>query len=167
MELDQRFREWDKKHLPAVASRVRDRMGTTEEALLPSDILDMFETCRMELSVLNVSDNMCDLFDDTDVRLLRLREDLSTYYVKGYGTELSYRVASPLLADLITSMQSVVDGAGGVFSFFSSSSSASSSRHLHLHLHLPQVAHLRFAHAETILPLVALLGCYPSSPDQP
>ena len=65
-----------------------------------------------------------------------------SYYQKGYGLALNYHMACPLLSELITVIKEKVSG--------------DPARAM-------EVAKLRFAHAETIIPLIAILGLFNES----
>jgi multiple inositol-polyphosphate phosphatase/2,3-bisphosphoglycerate 3-phosphatase len=69
--------------------------------------------------------------------MLELSDDIDIFFEKGPGREISYRIASPLLADMLTSMLAIVHNTSNT------------------------VINARFAHAETLLPLVALLELFP------
>ena len=69
--------------------------------------------------------------------------DLKAYWVKGFGHALSWQIASPLLRDIYTSIANFITGENFV------------------------VGNFRFAHAETLLPLVCLLRHNNSTMGQP
>jgi multiple inositol-polyphosphate phosphatase/2,3-bisphosphoglycerate 3-phosphatase len=100
------------------------------------DVLNIFIACAFDVSVQNKTDMFCELFEKEDIRIIEYYLDLSDYYDKGYGNLLNYAISSPLLQSFVNSIDNVL-----------------------LNLD-PQVANLRFAHAETVLPFLALLGLY-------
>lgn len=59
--------------------------------------------------------------------------DLKAYWKKGFGHNLSWEIAAPLLKDIFDSVKQFTEGKNDL------------------------VGHFRFAHAETILPLICLL----------
>jgi hypothetical protein len=84
-----------------------------------------------------VKERICSLFTDDDARMLELSDDIDIFFEKGPGREISYRIASPLLADMLTSMLGVI------------------------HKTSNTILNARFAHAETLLPLMELLKLFP------
>lgn len=60
--------------------------------------------------------------------------DLKAYWLKGFGHDFAWQIASPLLADIVDSIRQWINGQDSV------------------------VGNFRFAHAETILPLACLLA---------
>jgi multiple inositol-polyphosphate phosphatase/2,3-bisphosphoglycerate 3-phosphatase len=66
-------------------------------------------------------------------------EDLSNYYKKGYGIAVNYEIATTLLNDFFSVMENVMTG------------------------NTSETATLRFAHAETMMPFVSLLGLFEDS----
>eukprot|EP00128_Syssomonas_multiformis_P013404 Colp12_sorted_trinity150504_noHs@9509 len=116
--------------------RVAHRLGSYPE-YVPSvkDVLAMYVMCAFDVA-LNEDDKWCKVFEASDLRLLDYHADLKSFYVRGAGTGLNVDMSCPLLADIAGSLKGRVDGSE------------------------PLRAVLRFAHAETLLPLVALLGLY-------
>jgi hypothetical protein len=80
---------------------------------------------------------MCTLFDEQDFILLDYYEDLKFYYRNGIGYKLNYEIATVLLNDFFKS----INGTNNVYGLFTTSK-------------------LRFAHIDTILPLITLMGLY-------
>lgn len=69
-------------------------------------------------------------------------EDLRSYWVKGYGHRIDYSIACVLMQSLIDAIDEVIeDGPVGPFS---------------------QHGNLRFAHAETVMPLLSCAFQLPS-----
>jgi len=81
--------------------------------------------------------HFCSLFDLDDFYHFETSSDLSDYWIKGYGNSINYMISCPLLVDFWNSVVNVIKGTSPV-----------------------EMAKLRFAHAETILPFVCLLGLY-------
>lgn len=67
---------------------------------------------------------------------------MELHILKGYGAPINYRMAQALLQDILESMErALADWRGG------------SNK-------VPELARLRFAHAETIIPLLCTLGLF-------
>ena len=130
------------KWLPFVAERVAQRFGVPPEALRDVDMRVAWQACAMEAAVFNRTDGVCALVDDPSVvELFEYMDDLSDFWFKGHGIPINYEMSCPLVDDILDTFEAVVEPqcAGDQA--------------------IPR-AHLRFAHAETVLPLVARLGLY-------
>ncbi|KAG8390141.1 hypothetical protein BUALT_Bualt01G0052700 [Buddleja alternifolia] len=111
-----------------------------------SDIMLRFHDCCQnykEASLLNTTDQACALFTPSEVGLLEWTDDLEVFILKGYGSSLNYRMGVRLLEDVIQSMEQAIkaneDGlVPGSY----------------------ELARLRFAHAETLLPFSCLIGLF-------
>jgi len=101
-----------------------------------NDVMTFYEVCSFEASVFNDVSHFCSLFDMDDAQIFETFNDLSDYWIKGYGNAINYQISCPLLVDFWTSVTAVIKG-GTI-----------------------EKARLRFAHAETILPFVSLLGLF-------
>jgi len=135
--------KWIEKNLDSLIESVADRTGLPVDTMARNEsffIIDsMWSACQSEYVVLDIADQWCSVFSQDDVRVLEFYDDLSAYYVKSYGHDINYLIAAPLLADIINNMKSSAEPIPDDF---------------------PVRANLRFGHAETILPLSALLGLF-------
>ncbi|RLN69061.1 hypothetical protein BBJ28_00006661 [Nothophytophthora sp. Chile5] len=98
------------------------------------DLEAAYAGCAFDVAVRGVLDQWCALFDDEMLLAMDYFQDLKHFYRKSHGHALAFEIAAPLLQDLFHSMKQRVDGSSAV------------------------EGHFRFAHAETILPLAALLN---------
>lgn len=119
-----------------IARRMALRTGVDAAALGTETIRAMWLGCRAEVAAFDKSDGWCTVFSRRDAELLEFGDDMHAYYVKGHGHALSTLCAQPLLADIVRHMDDASGNAG------------------------VEAGRLRFAHAETLLPLVALLGMH-------
>ncbi|GFP96843.1 multiple inositol polyphosphate phosphatase 1 [Phtheirospermum japonicum] len=111
-----------------------------------SDIMLRFHDCCQnykEASLLNTTDQACALFSPSEVGLMEWTDDLEVFILKGYGNSLNYRMGVPLLEDVIQSMEQAIKAKedGLVHGSY-------------------ELARLRFAHAETLLPFSCLIGLF-------
>ncbi|GBG63405.1 hypothetical protein CBR_g38028 [Chara braunii] len=74
--------------------------------------------------------------------LLEWADDVETFKTRAYGTAVNYRMAMPLVHDMLQAMDVIMAHTKERRSGF------------------VQRAHLRFAHAETVIPLTCLLGLF-------
>ena len=132
---------WLAANIGSVAKRVAERTGLRRPMLVqnPAMISTMWSVCQSEYVVNNDVVHWCSVFDEEDVRVLEFYDDLAAYHVKSYGNALNYQIAAPLLADIVASLRR--------------NAAATPDD-------TPVRANLRFAHAETTLPLAALLGLH-------
>uniref|UniRef100_M4BA62 Multiple inositol polyphosphate phosphatase 1 n=1 Tax=Hyaloperonospora arabidopsidis (strain Emoy2) TaxID=559515 RepID=M4BA62_HYAAE len=98
------------------------------------DMEAAYAGCAFDVAVLDVYDHWCSFFDEKMLLSMDYFQDLKHFYRKSHGFALSYAIAAPLLQDIFRTMKQRVDGESDVEGYF------------------------RFAHAETILPLVSLLN---------
>ncbi|KAL2526666.1 histidine acid phosphatase family protein [Abeliophyllum distichum] len=107
------------------------------------DISSLWFLCKQEASLLNTTDQACALFSPSEVSLLEWADDLELFILKGYGNSLNYRMGVPLLEDVIQSMEEAIK-----------------AREEGLVPGSYEMARLRFAHAETLLPFSCLIGLF-------
>ncbi|KAL8550159.1 hypothetical protein ACS0TY_008836 [Phlomoides rotata] len=112
------------------------------------DVSSLWFLCKQEASLLNTTDRACALFSSSEVGLLEWTDDLEVFIVKGYGNSLNYRMGVPLLEDVIQSMEETIK-----------------SKEDELVHGSYELARLRFAHAETLLPFSCLIGLFLDGPE--
>ncbi|XP_042013562.1 multiple inositol polyphosphate phosphatase 1-like [Salvia splendens] len=107
------------------------------------DVSSLWFLCKQEAALLNKTDQACSLFSPSEVGLLEWTDDLEVFIVKGYGNSLNYRMGVPLLGDVMQSMEQAIKAKeeGLVPGSY-------------------EMAKLRFAHAETLLPFSCLIGLF-------
>lgn len=83
-------------------ARVTKRLGF-QYNMSADDMLLIYDTCRYQKAWnLEKISAWCAAFSVDDLKVLEYAEDLETYYKKGYGYELNYHQACPLVHDLVT-----------------------------------------------------------------
>ncbi|KAL0884679.1 hypothetical protein Bca101_008660 [Brassica carinata] len=107
------------------------------------DVSSLWFLCKQEASLLNVTNQSCELFTPSEVALLEWADDLEVFILKGYGNSLNYKMGVPLLEDVLHSMEEAIK-----------------AREDNLPAGSYEKARLRFAHAETVVPFSCLLGLF-------
>ena len=130
-------------HQGEVARRVSYKTGIPLSKLNKAVLESMWGACQSEVAVHDNANNWCSIFTEEDAEIFEFTYDLESYYTKGYGRDISYQIASPLFSDMVASIDDIVANWG-----------ANDEGDV-----LPK-ARLRFAHAETVMPFLALLGFY-------
>lgn len=99
----------------------------------------LFRNCSFDLALYKTKTNWCTLLTEELIKSVEYAEDLEAYYEESHGNKLNYEMASVLLKDVVQFMTDFVAGTTQV------------------------VGNFRFAHGETTLPLMTLLGYVDSS----
>lgn len=108
------------------------------------DIPTLWFLCKQEAAALDIVDRSCSLFTKEEIMLLEWADDLEVHRLKGYGESINYRMGIPLLTNVLQSMERVIAA---------SKVEANAENTV-------EKAHLRFAHAETLIPFICLLGLF-------
>lgn len=94
----------------------------------------IFYCCSFDVSLYDIDSNWCTVMDQTFANHLEYADELETFYEQGPGYKINYEIAAVLLQDIFGYMKNFTTGDTNV------------------------VGNFRFAHAETTLPLIVLLG---------
>lgn len=113
-----------------------------------SDVGALWFLCKQEATVLDIVDQACGLFTNEEVEVLEWTDDLEFHHLKGYGESINYRMGVPLLKNVWESMETAILASKGA----QVPNSAERAR-------------FRFAHAETVIPFICLLGLFLDSKD--
>ncbi|XP_042718591.1 multiple inositol polyphosphate phosphatase 1 isoform X1 [Lagopus leucura] len=109
---------------------------------LNADLVQVaFLTCSYELAIKNVTSPWCSLFSEEDAKVLEYLNDLKQYWKRGYGYDINSRSSCILFQDIFQQLDKAVDE--------SRSSKPISS---------PLI--VQVGHAETLQPLLALMGFF-------
>lgn len=127
------------KYLPSIAVAVAQRMGSYPSFVPNATILTtMYTACEFDVAISNNTSLFCSLFNETEYETLNYFYDLGYYYQRGYGYDINWQQATLLLQDMYNNTACVVNK--GVANC--------------------PVSKMRFGHAETIMPMVAILGLF-------
>ncbi|NWX16762.1 MINP1 phosphatase, partial [Aegotheles bennettii] len=109
---------------------------------LNADLVQVaFLTCSYELAIKNVTSPWCSLFTEEDAKVLEYLNDLKQYWKRGYGYAINSRSSCILFQDIFQHLDKAVEE--------SKSSKPISS---------PLI--VQVGHAETLQPLLALMGFF-------
>ncbi|NXJ00468.1 MINP1 phosphatase, partial [Psophia crepitans] len=109
---------------------------------LNADLVQVaFLTCSYELAIRNVTSPWCSLFSEEDAKVLEYLNDLKQYWKRGYGYDINSRSSCILFQDIFQHLDKAVEE--------SKSSKPISS---------PLI--VQVGHAETLQPLLALMGFF-------
>lgn len=130
-------------HKNEISQRISNVTGIPAVNLTTEILEGMWSACQSEVSVFDNAENWCSIFNSRDAEIFEYAYDLSAYYTKGYGHDINYLIASPLLSDIVSAIDMIAlintPNGGDII--------------------VPR-AQLRFGHAETVMPLLAILGLY-------
>lgn len=86
-----------------------------------------------DLAVFNETSQWCSLLSQDMMEALGFLNDVQTFWKKAHGHRLNWEIATPLLRSMYTSMENRILGQSEI------------------------AGHFRFAHAETLMPLISML----------
>ncbi|TMW59187.1 hypothetical protein Poli38472_007332 [Pythium oligandrum] len=98
------------------------------------DVQTAYSACSFDLALNDRYDNWCSLMTEEMVKEVEFGEDLETFYEESHGYKINYEIASVLLKDIHQNIMDLIDRKSSV------------------------VGNFRFAHGETTMPLLTLLG---------
>lgn len=125
-----------------VIHKVATLLGVPEDQLNADLIQVAFFACSFELSINNTENSpWCRLFDEEDAKVLEYLNDLKQYWKRGYGFDINSRSSCNLFQHIFQHLETTV-----------SESKRSQP------ISNPVV--MQFGHAETLLPLLALMGLF-------
>ena len=113
-----------------LVERVSARLGT--DLFDWTDINTLWKICTMEY-IVTQSTLMCSVFSDQDSQLMEYFHDHRAYLTKSSGYSINVKMSCSLLKHIVAKLKQATHGDG-------------------------KKAHLYFAHAETLIPLLALLN---------
>ncbi|ELV10209.1 Multiple inositol polyphosphate phosphatase 1 [Tupaia chinensis] len=100
-----------------------------------------FFTCSFDLAIKGVKSPWCDVFDIDDAKVLEYLNDLKQYWKRGYGYTINSRSSCILFQDIFQHLDKAVQ-----------------QKQRSQPVSSPVV--LQFGHAETLLPLLSLMGYF-------
>ncbi|KAM4839106.1 multiple inositol polyphosphate phosphatase 1 isoform X1 [Urocitellus parryii] len=109
---------------------------------LNADLIQVaFFTCSFDLAIRGVKSPWCDIFDIDDAKVLEYLNDLKQYWKRGYGYTINSRSSCTLFQDIFQHLDKAVE-----------------EKQRSQPVSSPII--LQFGHAETLLPLLSLMGYF-------
>ncbi|KAL7714948.1 Multiple inositol polyphosphate phosphatase 1 [Entamoeba marina] len=126
--------------LPNIRNRFMQRIKMEPNSFFDIDMFKTaWEAAKYEYIVFNTSDSLLPYFTLSDAKIFDYIKDLGTFYTKGMATPLNYRMAIPLLTSILNGIERSLN------------EDKNDEKQTIL-------GNFRFAHAETVTPLMTLLG---------
>eukprot|EP00850_Spirogloea_muscicola_P015719 SM000123S25831 [mRNA] locus=s123:106895:113303:+ [translate_table: standard] len=123
-----------------------------------ADVASLWLLCKQEAALLDRQDRACALFTASEAAVLEWADDVELHLLKGYGAVVNYRMGVALLRDMVKAMDDAVAA--------DQSERQEATAGTDWQRRVRQRAKLRFAHAETLVPLTCLLGLFLGSPNE-
>ncbi|XP_030642086.1 multiple inositol polyphosphate phosphatase 1a [Chanos chanos] len=128
-------------HMRRVQEKIADRLQIPYGNITNDMVEAAFYLCSYEFSIKGESSPWCQLFDEVDAKTIEYAGDLKHYWKKGYGHDINSKSSCILFQDL-----------------FSRLDKAAQERRSGEQL--SEVVTVQVGHAETLLPLLTLLGFF-------
>jgi len=126
---------------------------TESSSVSAADLLLAYEGCAYDVVVADADDRWCGLVAD-HVAVLEYAKDLDEWYENGPGNPVARTMPVELLRDLVAAFDDAV----------ASSLAAATEDDVRAPNTTRRRSALRFAHAETLLPLATMLGLFDAQP---
>ncbi|KAJ8366141.1 hypothetical protein SKAU_G00149720 [Synaphobranchus kaupii] len=123
-----------------VQRNVANRLRLQYSKVTPDLVEAAFYLCSYEFSIKSVNSPWCNLFDEVDAKVLEYANDLKQYWKRGYGHDINRKSSCILFHDVFSRL----DRAAHEIRFG----------------HVTEAVTVQVGHAETLLPLLSLMGFY-------
>ncbi|XP_010862990.2 multiple inositol polyphosphate phosphatase 1b [Esox lucius] len=123
-----------------VEMNIADRLQVPYSHITSDLVEAAFFLCSYEFSIKSLNSPWCNLFDETDAQVLEYKNDLKQYWKRGYGHDINRKSSCTLFHDLFSRLDRAA-----------------------LEIRFGQVSEavtIQVGHAETLLPLLALMGFF-------
>ncbi|CAN9499728.1 unnamed protein product [Ophioblennius macclurei] len=127
-----------------VQQKIADRLGVPYN-LIDDDMAEAaFYLCAYEFAIKTVNSPWCQLFDEVDAQVMEYANDLKQFWKRGYGHDINSKSSCILFHDVFSRLEKAV------------SENKSGQQ-------VTEAATIQVGHAETLLPLITLLGFFKDS----
>ncbi|KAK3580064.1 hypothetical protein CHS0354_001016 [Potamilus streckersoni] len=99
----------DSDYIKNITDSVQRRLGFSDNILSKNDISFINLVCASELASVN-STEWCDMIKDSEREVLEYAQDLEDYYERMYGHPVMGEIACPLVQDMFSDMDHIVNG---------------------------------------------------------
>lgn len=127
-----------------VQEKIADRLGVPYQDITDDSAEAAFYLCAYEFAIKTVNSPWCQLFDEVDAQIMEYANDLKQYWKRAYGYDINSKSSCILFHDVFSRLDKAAEEnkSGGP---------------------VTEAVTIQIGHAETILPLLALLGFFKDS----
>lgn len=127
-----------------VQEKIADRLGVPYSNITHDMAEAAFHLCAYEFAIKTVNSPWCQLIDEIDAQVLEYANDLKQYWKRAYGYDINSKSSCILFHDVFSRLDKAADeNKSG--------------------LEVTEAVTIQIGHAETILPLLSLLGFFKDS----
>ncbi|MGH0115490.1 UNVERIFIED_CONTAM: hypothetical protein FKN15_024820 [Acipenser sinensis] len=146
-----------KPEVQGVVDKVASLLDVAASDITADLVEAAFYMCSYDLSIRNLKSPWCQLFDQEDAKVLEYANDLKQYWKRGYGHEINSKSSCTLFHDLFRRLDKAVEESerqvrslpAGQLSMVTVRSGTVS-----------EPAAFQIGHADTLLPLLSLMGFF-------
>uniref|UniRef100_UPI0037E72345 multiple inositol polyphosphate phosphatase 1-like n=1 Tax=Semicossyphus pulcher TaxID=241346 RepID=UPI0037E72345 len=122
-----------------VEQKIADRLRVPYNTITDDMAEAAFYLCAYEFAIKTVNSPWCQLFDEVDAQVMEYANDLKQYWKRGYGHDINSKASCILFHDVFSRLdRAVSENRSG--------------------LQVTEAVTIQVGHAETLLPLLTLLG---------
>ncbi|KAM9993403.1 hypothetical protein ACTFIZ_011367 [Dictyostelium cf. discoideum] len=151
---------WKQMKYPSIGMEIKKRLGIpasnfNDWELSNSMINTIFLSCVYDVAIGNITNHWCNLLNRQNILDLEYSKDIDDYWLSSYGNKINYEISSPLLKDIFNHFDSIVNLNNG-----SNNNDEEYLDDFSIDYNKYPKNILRFAHSETLIPLMSLLGLF-------
>uniref|UniRef100_A0A3B1IX72 Multiple inositol-polyphosphate phosphatase 1a n=1 Tax=Astyanax mexicanus TaxID=7994 RepID=A0A3B1IX72_ASTMX len=124
-----------------VQEKLADRLQVPYANITVDSVEAAFYLCSYEFTILGLNSPWCRLFDEKDAEVVEYSGDLKQYWKKGFGHDINSKSSCILFHDLFNRLETAANKHKSGVS-------------------VSEVVAVQVGHAETLLPLLTLLGLF-------
>ncbi|XP_058508426.1 multiple inositol polyphosphate phosphatase 1a [Solea solea] len=127
-----------------VTEKIADRLRVSYENITDDMAEAAFYLCAYELAIKTVNSPWCRLFDEVDAQVMEYSNDLKQFWKRGYGHDINSKSSCILFHDMFSRLEKAAN------------ENKSGQQ-------VTEAVTVQIGHAETLLPLLTLLGFFKDS----
>ncbi|KAM7408607.1 hypothetical protein PAMA_002359 [Pampus argenteus] len=125
-----------------VQEKIADRLGVPYNNITDDMAEAAFYLCAYEFAIKTVNSPWCQLFDEVDAQVMEYANDLKQFWKRGYGYDINSKSSCILFHDVFSRLDQAAKEKSG---------------------QVTEAVTVQVGHAETLLPLLTLLGFFKDS----
>ncbi|XP_076141466.1 multiple inositol polyphosphate phosphatase 1a [Alosa pseudoharengus] len=130
----------DRPEMKRTAEKIADRLQVPYSQVTADSVEAALYLCAYEFAIKSINTPWCQLFDEVDAKVIEYATDLKQYWKRSYGHDINSKSSCALFHDLFRRLDQAAND--------------------HRSGHVSEAVTIQVGHAETLLPLLTLLGLF-------